>query len=617
MRVVVLLFCIFFAWAGLVSVNGNAEMEQAYKEAEPQVTFIDPNEFTTTISKGAWLVFFGSKSCPHCRKFTPTWLEAQRKVKAMKKDFHLGKVECTGRAVNEDLCTDQKIEFYPTVKLYLNGKLMDTPDDIKEISKLMNYIESKITVLLPGSEPQQKSADSGQSKEDKAAVNREQEALVKQERAATDSLNEAIKELQAIVDASTKPNRGINPDGRFVQLTEKTFAIMTNNTPWFVMFHAPWCPHCQKLKPVFEDLAPALKGLVNVGEVDCTREGSICKQFGVRGYPTLKFLQQPSPPIEYRGSRSFDALRDYALGFSSQPAFTPVKASEIPAIWKQKEVSYFLLYDPRTMPKSALNAVITVAKALRNEASFFVTPDSAARELFKAPPSGPYLFAVKDHGDTLIRHTGDLDDTLAARQYIRQFVLDNRYPRVLHLDSDNQEQVLGGDKLVVMAIIDPSSPRSGSVLKTLKDSSIAWSKKEKEENMHNLVVVTWLDGVKWHNYIERVYGISQDQLPTLIIADPKEDKYYDTDKGGRGIGFEKESLLQNINDILEGTASPKYTSGFLGRLGYNISKGIDRSMVFLKSNMMLLLVFGGLFVAFYMAGGVPGFRRPRQDPKAE
>ena len=57
-----------------------------------------------------------------------------------------------------------------------------------------------------------------------------------------------------------------------------------------VEFYAPWCGHCQKLAPEWKKVATNLKGLVNIGAIDCDVEANkgICAMYEIKGFPTIK-----------------------------------------------------------------------------------------------------------------------------------------------------------------------------------------------------------------------------------------------------------------------------------------------------------------------------------------
>ncbi|KAI8999808.1 thioredoxin-like protein [Gaertneriomyces semiglobifer] len=555
------------AWSVFILIGSvSAGTVEEYEEADSKALYIPPADFDKTISEGQWLVFFGSKTCPHCRAFTPTWVQVQQEVLPNHPGFYMGKVECTGRAVNEDLCEANKVKFYPTVKLFHNGKLIEEAEDIRDVAKLSRYVEKASRVKV----------------------------------------DHTIKELNSLADAATKPRSGINPDGVPIHLTDKTFAIMTNNTPWFVMFHAPWCSHCQKLKPVFLDLAPAVKGRVNIGLVNCDIETKTCKEFGIRGYPTLKFLQLPDTQIDYKSARTHDQLRDFALSFSSKPAFAAVKASELPDIFKANENVFVFVQDPESKDEKALDAFIQIANIVRTDAPFYITPDPEARKLLKVPGVQHHLIAVKDHGAKFVTYQQPLVADSALVPYIRQFVLDNRYPRIVHLDSGNQEEILGGEKVVVLAVIDPADSRRSSIMKKLTALSIAWDKKEADENLHNVVTFAWLDGVKWRQYVERVYGLHPKDFPVVIVADPKEDTYYTTDKSGKALDFEENMLVQALDEILEGQGLAQTTSGFVSRSLRVVGKGVAGAVDMVMRHMFLFLTFLFIAVIVYYYELVPG-----------
>ncbi|KAI6792326.1 putative disulfide isomerase [Hortaea werneckii] len=93
--------------------------------------------------------------------------------------------------------------------------------------------------------------------------------------------------------------------------------IADSNHTSIVEFYAPWCGHCQNLKPAYEKAASSLKGLAKVAAVNCDAEENkpLCGNMGVQGFPTLKIVRpgkKPGRPAveDYQGARSAKAIAD-------------------------------------------------------------------------------------------------------------------------------------------------------------------------------------------------------------------------------------------------------------------------------------------------------------------
>jgi len=88
--------------------------------------------------------------------------------------------------------------------------------------------------------------------------------------------------------------------------------LVNSNDLSMIKFYAPWCGHCQKLAPVYEEAAGVIKSKlekVTLAEIDCTEENNkaVCEEQKIQGYPTLKVFHNGNE-IPYEGARQSDAI---------------------------------------------------------------------------------------------------------------------------------------------------------------------------------------------------------------------------------------------------------------------------------------------------------------------
>ena len=100
-------------------------------------------------------------------------------------------------------------------------------------------------------------------------------------------------------------------------------------TPHLLKLYAPWCGHCARMAPAFDEAAAALRlrGM-EVGKLDCAdraRGGAeFCGRLNVRGFPQVKlFLGTEDAAVDFPmsgGDRSSAALVSFALaGHAARP----------------------------------------------------------------------------------------------------------------------------------------------------------------------------------------------------------------------------------------------------------------------------------------------------------
>jgi len=64
---------------------------------------------------------------------------------------------------------------------------------------------------------------------------------------------------------------------------------------FFVLFYAPWCGHCKRVKPIWEDLSRDIQeseqpGKPIIAMVNCEEASNTCERFSIRSYPTILFI---------------------------------------------------------------------------------------------------------------------------------------------------------------------------------------------------------------------------------------------------------------------------------------------------------------------------------------
>jgi len=101
-------------------------------------------------------------------------------------------------------------------------------------------------------------------------------------------------------------------EGKLYILSDKSFKHHVKTGDHLVMFYAPWCGHCKKLKPTWDKLAkkPGVNG-VQIAKLDCTANEAVCKEYDVTGYPTILYFRDSKKIDAFSGAKSMEGIQAY------------------------------------------------------------------------------------------------------------------------------------------------------------------------------------------------------------------------------------------------------------------------------------------------------------------
>ena len=88
---------------------------------------------------------------------------------------------------------------------------------------------------------------------------------------------------------------------------------MDSDKDVLVKYYAPWCGHCKKLAPIWEQVAEELKEVSDlvIGDFDAT--ANEVDGVDIKGYPTLIFYPKgnKASPISFEGERDLDGIKNF------------------------------------------------------------------------------------------------------------------------------------------------------------------------------------------------------------------------------------------------------------------------------------------------------------------
>ena len=76
-------------------------------------------------------------------------------------------------------------------------------------------------------------------------------------------------------------------------------------------FYAEWCPPCQQMKPIFEELGKEFEGRVEFKKIDIDKEGEKAAKFKVMSVPTFVIIKDGQEVSRKMGALSREVFKSW------------------------------------------------------------------------------------------------------------------------------------------------------------------------------------------------------------------------------------------------------------------------------------------------------------------
>lgn len=358
---------------------------------------------------------------------------------------------------------------------------------------------------------------------------------------------------------------------RVLELDER-FRDVKKNGEWLVMFYAPWCGHCKQLEPTWLEIGDAMEGKssVNVARLDCTRFSSLSSEFGVRGFPTIKFIAG-SNSYDYHGPRTKSSIIDFARKAQGPKVTKLVSQLDIHDARMKHKVFYLYLGQDNKDLREKYDAI--ASKFFLSINFYAATPNS-----FQSVPNTPTVIVFKD--DTW--YEMPMSSITVNTVQLGQWIASEQIADYSELTGMSYHELKKTGKLFAVVILPEGNHQDLNAVA----KGIALSR---DPLFHPKFVFCWVRGNAIIN--KMTYGTIA--TPNFVVFNPQNYEYYVLRTDNVNSEISEEELKSFLGNVADGKLTPLGGSGFYQQISRLVSDSTSMLVNFFKdSPIFASLVIG-------------------------
>ncbi|KAI0215290.1 Protein disulfide-isomerase TMX3 [Lamellibrachia satsuma] len=362
---------------------------------------------------------------------------------------------------------------------------------------------------------------------------------------------------------------------------DDSFVQKKGEDSWLVEFYAPWCGHCRRLEPTYHQVSLTLRNSpIHVAKVDATKYSSLTSEYGVRGFPTIKFIQGERV-YTHKGDRSQAGIVEFAKRaygpavrqINSQGNFYNIQEDHADNVFfmyvgeQNKEIDVFENY-ALTADKFAVLSYFYAG------AASVLTKDVKPRKI-------PAILVFKDN--SYLEFNPSDGDT--SQELLEMWLKEERFPCFPKMTAGSLNELGDLKKKIVITVIE--TDKRGERLNQRFKEIVQEVTVKNKDRFHSHYQFLWMDETDTVSSITML----QIKAPSLLVLDPQTQYFYLCPRPANNMTVDELSTF--LSDITENKIAAHGGTGVgqrIKRLFHDIWATIYG--IYRQSIWLALVVFG-------------------------
>lgn len=244
---------------------------------------------------------------------------------------------------------------------------------------------------------------------------------------------------------------------------------------------------------------------IKLAKVDATENTELAEQFGVRGYPTLKFFRNGNP-IEYNGGRQADDIVGWLKKKTGPPARNIDTVDAAESLISENPVVVIGFFD--NADSAEAKAFLSAASAV-DDYPFAISSNADVYAKYETKSGSVILFKQFDEGKAVF-------DGEFTEDNLRKFVAAQSLPLVIDFNHESAQKIFGGEiKSHLLLFVSKEAGDYDKYLKPAQDVA--------KEFRNEVLFVTINADEEDHGRILEFFGMKKDEVPSMRLIRLDED----------------------------------------------------------------------------------------------